>query len=101
MKIFYLAATLVFIATTRLFSCVKADDSYYKLGFKIYLLNNFTYTQIDLLAYSNATKFWGVLNQIDFEVASEWDSVNRTQRMSQNSSVALLALNETVKPFYF
>lgn len=74
--------------------CVCQDD-YYLTGYKLYLLNNATYTTVDILAQSNTTKFWGVLNQMEF-------TSNLTNfTAGQNKSVGLIMGNETVEPFYY
>jgi hypothetical protein len=44
---------------------VAMEAEYFLKRYQLYFANNQSYLVIDLLGYSNATKFWGQLTSVD------------------------------------
>jgi hypothetical protein len=82
--------------------CYCQEDDYYKKGYKLYLIFNNTYTIVDILAHSNATKFWGGLNQMHFTSQDNWNtSTSIIPNQSANHSLAVILGSETAEDFYY
>ena len=60
------------IMAIALLSLVAADDpTYFLKRYHMYLANNQSYLVIDLMGFSNASKFWGELGSVEFQWANE------------------------------
>lgn len=59
--------SLIVILFLGLFSnFIQCQQEYYSLTYKLYLVNNSTFIAVDIEEFSNATKYWGLLNKIEF-----------------------------------
>lgn len=77
---------IVLIAQLFLQFCSCQADDYYIVGYKLYLLNNGTYTLVDILAQSDSTKLWGALNQMHFMDLDQYVANEAKQQNATDNS---------------